>query len=326
MKHNIDTQFYPGWTRKSITFSIDDGNVNMDKKFIDIVRPAGIRGTFNLCSHSVNRMTPEEYRAFYEGDEIANHCKYHPLALKDDAEYVISSIPYDPEHPAIQIQKEQEAASQNTEVLYPTEEAGLYRLSTARGPRYIADGKKYIALIKECHKELEEIFGQGSIRCFVWPYSQQKNQEVQDYLKDMDLNYYGVRVSGRWGVEEGYPLPKTLLEWHYTATHTDLLESAARYEAQPDDGTLKFFCIGVHSIDYEKTEKWEDLRTFAKTYGNRPGDYYYAPAGEIFDYVDAVNGIVVTENTVTNPSKLDVYLCVDGKQVVLKAGETLTLD
>ena len=48
--------------------------------------------------------------------------------------------------------------------------------------------------------------------------------------------------------------------------------------------------------------------------------------GEIFDYADAVNGIQMTENTITNPSKLDVYLSVDGKQVVLKAGETLTLD
>ena len=47
----IDLKFFPGWTRKSVTFTIDDGNVAMDKKFLDIVRPAGILGTFNLCSH-----------------------------------------------------------------------------------------------------------------------------------------------------------------------------------------------------------------------------------------------------------------------------------
>lgn len=47
--HQIDTQFYPGWTRKAITFSIDDGIVPMDQKFIEIVRPVGIKGTFNLC-------------------------------------------------------------------------------------------------------------------------------------------------------------------------------------------------------------------------------------------------------------------------------------
>ena len=326
MKHTIDTQFYPGWTRKSITFTIDDGNLIMDQKFLDIVRPAGIRGTFNLCSHSANRMTPEEYRTFYEGNEIANHCKYHPQALKDDAKYVISSTPYDPERPAIRVQKEQEAALQNAEVLYPTEDAGLYRITSPKGARYIADGKKYIALIKDSHRELEVIFGEGSIRCFVWPYHQQNNREVLDYLANMDLAYYGVRVSGKWGAEEGYPLPENRLPWHYTATHADLLESAASYEAQPDDGTLKFFCIGVHSIDFERTEKWDDLRTFAGLYGNRPGDYYYAPVGEIFDYVDAVREIAVTENTVTNPSKLDVYLSVDGKQAVLKAGETLVLD
>ena len=25
MAHNVDVKFYPGWTRKAITFSIDDG-------------------------------------------------------------------------------------------------------------------------------------------------------------------------------------------------------------------------------------------------------------------------------------------------------------
>ena len=29
----IDLNFYPGWTRKAITFTIDDGNVELDKKF-----------------------------------------------------------------------------------------------------------------------------------------------------------------------------------------------------------------------------------------------------------------------------------------------------
>ena len=35
----IDFQFFPGWTRKAITFTIDDGNVFMDRKFLEIVKP-----------------------------------------------------------------------------------------------------------------------------------------------------------------------------------------------------------------------------------------------------------------------------------------------
>ena len=54
---NVDINFFPGWVRKSVTFTIDDGNIKMDKKFLDIVKPAGILGTFNL--HRVDALSPE---------------------------------------------------------------------------------------------------------------------------------------------------------------------------------------------------------------------------------------------------------------------------
>ena len=96
MKHTVDTAFYPGWTRKAITFSIDDGNTVMDKKFLDIMRPVGIRGTFNLCAHTVDKMSPEEYREFYRDYEIANHCKYHPMAISENITYHFCEEPFDP--------------------------------------------------------------------------------------------------------------------------------------------------------------------------------------------------------------------------------------
>ena len=55
----IDKNFFPGWVRKSITFTIDDGNIEMDKKFIDITVPAGIKGTFNLNT-PLKKLTPDE--------------------------------------------------------------------------------------------------------------------------------------------------------------------------------------------------------------------------------------------------------------------------
>ena len=46
---------YPGFTRRAITFTIDDGIIKWDEKFISICRPYGIRGTFNLCSARMDR-------------------------------------------------------------------------------------------------------------------------------------------------------------------------------------------------------------------------------------------------------------------------------
>ena len=171
MAHNVDVKFYPGWTRKAITFSIDDGILDMDRKFMDILEPYGIKGAFNLCSERLNKMSPEEYREFYRGHEIANHCKYHPAAFIDGCEYDIADEKFDP-------------ATADTSKLYPYEgEPGLYH--TVRpwgGWMKRADTDAYIRLIEESHAELEAIFGEGSIRAFVWPYIRQDNKRLTDYV------------------------------------------------------------------------------------------------------------------------------------------------
>lgn len=324
MKHKIDAQFFPGWVRKCVTFTIDDGNVEMDRKFLDIVRPAGIKGTFNLCSHLTNQITPDEYRQFYEGYEIANHCKYHPFACQDHMDYVIS------DH-SCELGKDPVSLSSDgkTEMLYPLppdaagrlgkNAEGMYHVLLERGLRLIANPERYVECIQQCHDELEEIFGKDSIRSFVWPFDRQNCEVVKKYLASMP--YYGVRKSGTWGAEESFAMPPERMCWKMTAYSTDLMEKAVAYAAQPDDGTLKFFCFGAHSIDYER--RWHQLQEFAGKFGNRPDEYYSATVGEIFGYEDAVKSLVVGENDIYNSSKTDLYLKVEGDKVLLRAGEKM---
>jgi len=115
-----------------------------------------------------------------------------------------------------------------------------------------------------------------------------------------------------------FPLPKPeeRWPWHYTATHRDLLEKADAYEALPDDGELKFFCVGVHSIDYEKVEKWDDLRTFAARFGKNPS-YWSAPVGEIFGYADALSQLRQENGCLENPTDITLYVRVNGENVIL---------
>ena len=95
MKHVVDKNYFPGWVRKSVTFTIDDGNIPMDRKFLDIVRPAGIKGTFNLCSHNLGYMDADGYREFYNGYEISNHMKHHMCAMRDEWSFPVSDEPFD---------------------------------------------------------------------------------------------------------------------------------------------------------------------------------------------------------------------------------------
>ena len=311
MSHDIDVKFYPGWTRKAISFSIDDGHVEPDKRFLDIVEPYGIRGTFNLCADRLTAMSPEEYREFYRGHEIANHCKYHPAALADGETYEISDEPFDPE-------------TSDRSRIYPCcGEEGLYHSARAAGGwRKIASADAYIRLTLENHRELEAVFGKGAIRCFIWPYGQQKNQKVMDYVHSIS-SYYGDRWTHVNQPPEVYFAPPTKDAFYAAGRHYELLSRAAEFEALPDDGELKFFCIGIHSIDFERAGKWGDLFTFAKTYGARPEDYFYATVGEIYDYAEATKRVVITDTEIKNPTELDLYVKVDGERRIIKAKRTL---
>lgn len=84
---------YPGFKKKAVTFSYDDGIIQ-DCKLIEIFNKYGMKATFNLnfgqsgeekmrldkdgaeidCSH----LKLEEYVSLYQGHEIANHTYHHP--------------------------------------------------------------------------------------------------------------------------------------------------------------------------------------------------------------------------------------------------------
>lgn len=318
-RNKIDKNYFPGFTRKSITMSMDDGNVRCDRKLIDIMRPAGFKGTFNLCY--LDSLTPEEYRELYCGFEIANHCKHHPMAFADGREYVISDEALDP--------LTSKGYSEQEPFVYKTDVDGLYKfhpyasIEKPAGWWPVASTEKYIELIDETKIMLEDVFGEGSVGAFIWPSGRQNNKAILKHLRES--GYYSVRNSGVTMGADGFSMPDDRYSWSCTAREGNLLDIMALYEALPDDGELKFFCLGLHSHDYEGQNKWDDLRRFADTLGNRPEDYYYGSNREIFEHEDAVKRIEITESEITNPSSVSVYLTVDGERVVIAPKSSLIL-
>ncbi len=298
----IDKNYFPGWVRKSISFTIDDGNLEMDKKFIDIVKPYGIKGTFNIGNFHFDKLSPEGYRAFYEGYEIANHCRYHPYAFADGVEYVIKDTPH-PEH----------AESENT--VYATEVEGLFCKENPKGWRNITDAKNYIRFTRECTAIIKEVFGAQKVG-FVWPFGRQRSAELFELLKKEP--FYAMRQTGSTKDAQDFNIPADRTAWSYNANHSELLSVSESFAAYPDDGTLKALIFGVHSIDFERSENWCDLEKFAREFGNRPEEYWYATNVEIFDYEDAVNALTVTDEKIENPTDIAVYITVDGERIKME--------
>ena len=296
--------FYPDFTKKALTFTIDDGNIKYDSILLDILEPAGIKGTFNLCSH-INKGGEDEVREFYRGYGIANHCKYHPLVNFDNVELTVSDDKFDEK-------------IADARFLYRVEGSDVfYWQMQPNGWRQMVFEKDYIRFVDEGLNELNAIFGDGSVRDYVWPYREQGNANVKDFVR---RTHRSARKTGCVLDTTGFSLPSDRYAWSYNADDNNLLEIMGKYEDYPDDGELKFFAFGVHSIDFERDNRWEDLRVFAEKYGNRPGDYWYASVNEIFDYEDALSSVVVSDTFVENESDLSLYIAIDGKRTILNPG------
>ncbi|MBO4367564.1 MAG: hypothetical protein J5859_02520, partial [Clostridia bacterium] len=253
--------------------------------------------------------TPEEYRQFYAGYEIANHCRYHAYPFSKDRKIVFKDELFN-------------AETADKAYAYRTEETGLYRIHTYAWT-YMADDDKYMECVDSCQKELEDVFGKGKIRGYIWPCGLQNNQAVEKRL--VAYGFQSIRITGCVKSSTGFGLPKDRTRWSYNADNMCLNEVAAEYEACPDDGKLKFFCFGVHSHDFENAHNWHVLEEFCRRFGNRPSEFWYASVGEIFDYEDAVKRAVVSDTSVYNPSETDVYVEISGKRVIIPKGQKYNL-
>lgn len=298
----IDLNFYPGWVRKAITFTIDDGNIGLDTKFLGITKPAGLKGTFNLCTP----LKPDvDYVSFYEGYEIANHAYQHPYALTEKTRREIKDEPFD-------------KPTADRAYGYPAPDApGLIRVYTYNWTYMAPTTELYLDCVHKAQAELEAIFGKGKIRSYVWPCGKQDNDEVNAAMRKE--GFQAMRITGCVKDSKNFDTPDDRQEWSYTADYSCLPEVAAAYEAYPDDGKLKFFCFGVHSHDFEIHDCWNLLVDFCEKYGNRPEDFWYATNCQIFDYEDAVKSVVVTDEKIQNPSDVDLCIKIDGVRKTLRA-------
>ncbi len=292
---------YPNWAPKAVTFSIDDGHNVLDKKFMSYVKPAGIKGTFNLTGREPS--PSPDYPQMYEDYGIANHCKAHPFALTEDKKHLVVNEPYDGE-----------TAKDNT--IYPRDERGLYFFRINKNMIWpIAEIWKYIELIDKAQRELEEIFGKGRIRDFVWPFGKQRSPELIDYINS---HFYSCRNSNVIKDTFGYEVPPDKNDWSITAGWSDLVDQAKKFAALEDDSKLRFFCIGMHSHDYENNNSWESLEFACNLFGNQPDKYYSDDVDGLFDYSDAVNAVKFIDGKPVNESGIDIWMKVNGKKAILE--------
>ncbi len=315
--HKIDTNYFPGFVRKAVTFTLDDGLI-YDETLLNILKPAGIRGTFNICN--TDRITKEAYLSLYEGYEIANHHILHTTAMREGFDY--SGVNFSDSFLPAEEERDNSVIYKHSMKVDGEAVDGFYYVhyslygSTA-GWHPLASDETYIKYLTLTEDKIESVFGEGSVVGFAYPHGS-LNESVKERIKE--LGYLYARKTGNLKDSTGFALPSDRFAWTYNADHNCLLEVMEKFDKAADDGSLKMFAFGVHAKDFETYSKWEDLRTFADMYGNRADDFFYATNREIFEYEDAVKALVITDDSIRNPSGVDVFITVDQVKTLIPAG------
>jgi len=85
---------FPGGRYKAVTLSYDDGKTP-DRRLVDILNRAGLKGTFNLNGDKFGRdqrIEQCEVEALYAGHEVAAHSLTHPTLTRCPREMMVRQI------------------------------------------------------------------------------------------------------------------------------------------------------------------------------------------------------------------------------------------
>lgn len=175
-------------------------------------------------------------------------------------------------------------------------------------------------------RALEEIFG-GIIVGMAYANGAY-NDEVVDYLKKI-----GVAYARTTKATNGFAIPTDWLRLQPTCRHMaeNLFELLDEFLAPPKRTFLRtgprLFYLWGHSYEFDDNNDWDRIEKFLEKIGNRE-EIYYATNIEIYRYVKAYEALTfgIDFKSVYNPTVLDVYLDVWGKQVIAKAGEVTVIE
>jgi len=168
--------------------------------------------------------------------------------------------------------------------------------------------------ILEDKERLEAVAGYP-VRGMSYPYGQ------YDTRVTAILRSAGMQYSRTVAATQGFDLPKDFMTWHPTCHHSaNLPQLWDRFLARRTDSMALFYLWG-HSYEFDRNRNWEVIETFCKMISGRD-DLWYATNIEIYDYVNALRGLVFTSDTnkVYNPSATEVFFHADGRLVRAPGG------
>ena len=176
--------------------------------------------------------------------------------------------------------------------------------------------------VYEDRKNLERDFG-GIVRGMAYPFGC-FNDRVVSALEAAGIAYSRTTVQ-----TERFEIPEDWLRLDSTCHHNNpkLMELADAFiNGRVYSNKSRLFYLWGHSYEFDDCDNWNVIEEFAEFVGGRD-DVWYATNIEIYDYIQAYRSLQIScDGTVLhNPSGIDLWANINGKDICIKAGETVTL-
>lgn len=276
---------FPEGKTKAVTLSYDDGSID-DIRFLEIINKYGMKCTFNLEGAHID-----------EGE---------PLSVDFIKENMLG--------------RGHEVATHG----YYHRAQNMIR--PIEGIRDTLD----------CRIALERALG-GIVRGMAFPDRVVKRtkdpdlyEKIREYLVNLEIAY--CRAAGE--DNDNFALPNDWYNWMPTAHHNNpaIMEYIDKFLALnvqklyiADRGPRLFYLWG-HSYEFSRKQNWEHLEQICQKLGGKD-DIWYATNIEIYDYVEAYRSLRYSADStlVYNPTLIELWFDVDGRQYQIKPGETISL-
>lgn len=280
-----DRPLWVGGVRKCCTLSFDDGTVE-DLRITDMLRERGLRATFNLNTG------------------LFGH--------KDHLEQAGFAV----EH--------EKLAADRIAKTYDGFELAVHGYTHAHLGRVPSSMAAYE--IVRCKSELEQIT-HAPVRGMAWPisFSFPDVAGVVETARACGICYG--RTTRR--SYDCVGLPADFMTWDAACSYVQPeLDGVVDKFLAPIESYRDPYLLYVWGHGYEATGRaaWGTLERFLDRVSGK-ADVWYASNIEVYNYVEALRSVVYSASGdyLYNPSRLDVWLEVDGRAVRIRSGETVEI-
>lgn len=336
----IDANYFPGFTRKSIAFSYDDGNTTFDPIVAGLLTEYGYTGTFMVNSTASTR-------TFYAGHAIESHLtsalhnnniKYDSSLSNANQVYSLAAILAGIRSSKVSIEANLPAGTANIggKVLsFAIPMSSGYRFDVEEGN--VGNDYRGATLDAALATEFNAAataYGKPAVYT-ASDFSNKTDKAIyMEYMRLIGMTTNRA-ISGGYSIREGdlYAIPEDFLYWQPSLHQMKLKSSssegyvnsyASNYLALADDGEMKCLFVWGHPTEIDSSAieggkapgttsnniTYADLEGFLSLF--QSDDYYKGSMAHIEAYASASDMLTVTpDGSITNGATFPVYVRVN---------------